>query len=435
MVLPNEKRIHQIDEKGISGDQRHVFGFQDFFHVHAMSTEHAGLNIITMEEFLEREALTGKLRNVDTGEVEFPPHNITRFESGRDYNWLPLYKYLRSVGHTPEWYPNDCALAIPSSTDPESVLELNKTFHTIMNNGTQPELGDFINNPTPVNGSLADRMREMLADREELCIYDIELQKKKLLHIQANRDVRLLTHFYAFIFFADWKQDLFSKRLVRDHVRIRDEIMCAAARVTQAVRERAKKKPGNPEGLYDALHIRRGDFKYQFKSTQLSARELYLASKDELTEGSTLYIATNQKDKNFFSIFMEHYDVIYLDDYMDEVGHEVNANFLGLIDLLVASKSRTFFGTYQSTFSGYINRIRGYYTVQQKSEGYQDGLINSWYFSEEVKHDMRSYHPVHGQSTHSREYPTGWRDIDFTAQWKLDSKENGEQNKINKLER
>ena len=157
-----------------------------------------------------------------------------------------------------------------------------------------------------------------------------------------------------------------------------------------------------------------------------------MASKDELTEGSTLYIATNQKDKNFFSIFMEHYDVIYLDDYMDEVGHEVNANFLGLIDLLVASKSRTFFGTYQSTFSGYINRIRGYYTVQQKSEGYQDGLINSWYFSEEVKHDMRSYHPVHGQSTHSREYPTGWRDIDFTAQWKLDSKENGEQNKINK---
>ena len=97
-----------------------------------------------------------------------------------------------------------------------------------------------------------------VADREELCIYDIELQQKKLLHIQANRDVRLLTHFYAFIFFADWKQDLFSKRLVRDHVRIRDEIMCAAARVLEAVRERAKKKPGNPEGLYDALHVRRG---------------------------------------------------------------------------------------------------------------------------------------------------------------------------------
>ena len=60
-------------------------------------------------------------------------------------------------------------------------------------------------------------------------------------------------------------QDTWSKRFVRDHLRIRDEITCAAARVILAVREHAsnnKDSSGSSrfrkkktEGSYDALPI------------------------------------------------------------------------------------------------------------------------------------------------------------------------------------
>lgn len=51
---------------------------------------------------------------------------------------------------------------------------------------------------------------------------------------------------------------------MRDHLRYVDEIVCAAARVVEAVREHARKnkqyKPSMEEGIYDAMHVRRGDF-------------------------------------------------------------------------------------------------------------------------------------------------------------------------------
>lgn len=47
---------------------------------------------------------------------------------------------------------------------------------------------------------------------------------------------------------------------VRDHLRYVDEIVCAAARVVEAVREHARKnknyKPSMEEGVYDAMHVR-----------------------------------------------------------------------------------------------------------------------------------------------------------------------------------
>jgi hypothetical protein len=67
------------------------------------------------------------------------------------------------------------------------------------------------------------RLRENLAHRSELCIYDKELQDAKVFHLMGDNasGARLLVHFYAFLFFEDWKQDLWTKRFVRDHLRVR----------------------------------------------------------------------------------------------------------------------------------------------------------------------------------------------------------------------
>jgi len=427
LVLPPEQGFYLLQKS--DQKQRSTFSFQDFFHLDAISIEHRGFKVITMEEFLVRVAMKGELRDKNSNKVMYPPNNETNFDAGGrnrrgDHD---LKKYLRSVANTPVWEPWDCALAFPSSTEPEAIDELNTTLKSIMDGSygkPKPKLEEFNGNPVPVNASMAERMREMLADRNDLCIYDKPLQEAKLIHLKVEKGARLLTHFYAFLFFADWKQDLWSKRFVRDHLRYVDEIMCAAARVVEAVRKHARKnkhhKPSSDEGIYDALHVRRGDF--QYAPTQLPANELYDLSEKELIEGATLYVATDERNKDFFEPFKQHYDLVFLDDFIQEAIPELNTNYYGMIDQLVAYKSRKFYGTWWSTLSGYVNRMRGYYITKHKEEGWRDGTMQSWYFVPKDRvNQMREYIPVR-KPIYCREFPTSWRDIDQGIEGLTDDK-------------
>jgi hypothetical protein len=118
-----------------------------------------------------------------------------------------------------------------------------------------------------------------------------------------------------------------------------DEIQCAAVRLVAAIREHARKRDpkNNPKGLFDTFHIRRGDF--QFKTTRITASEIYENSKDELTPNSTIFIATDEHDKKFFDPLREHYDILFLDDFQHEL-EDVNTNYYGMIDQLIASRGR-----------------------------------------------------------------------------------------------
>ncbi|KAL3799648.1 hypothetical protein ACHAW5_004519 [Stephanodiscus triporus] len=401
LVLPPRQRMYLMDASD-------SLGFDDFFHLDAISVEHRGFKVISMEEFLDRVGMAGELPSVVVGAdntKKYPPGNRTNFDARMNVeNHVDeLWDYLR----------DDTLISIMNGT----------------NGRPRPTLEEFNGHPTPVNASVADRDEEMLADRENLCISDEELQGSKLLHLMVRykpTEVRLLTHFYAFIFFADWRQDLWSKRFVRDHLRYVDEIVCAAARVVEAVRDHARRNDkhnaSRDDGIYDAVHVRRGDF--QYTPTRLPADELYRLS-PELTEGATLYVATDERDKEFFNIFKEHYDVVFLDDFLHVI-KDMDTNvrseklfppslprkYYGMIEQLVAYKSRVFYGTWWSTLSGYVNRMRGYYIAKHKLEGYIDGTMKSWYFTpEERVLQMREYIPVR-KPIYCREFPISWRDID-----------------------
>ena len=134
-------------------------------------------------------------------------------------------------------------------------------------------------------------------------------------------------------------------------------------------------------------------------------------SKSKLNEGETIYIATDERDKSFFKPLMDHYDIVFLDDFHEELGH-VNTNYYGMIDQVVASRGRTFFGCWFSTFTAYINRLRGYHADNHKDKGYEMGIINSWYYALKDRFDhMQRYYPVK-QAFYAREFPTSWRLID-----------------------
>jgi hypothetical protein len=73
-----------------------------------------------------------------------------------------------------------------------------------------------------------------------------------------------------------------------------------------------------------------------------------------------------------------------------------------MIDTIIASHGRTFAGTWFSTFTGYINRMRGYLGYSMK---------DSWHGWLPRKETVREYMYPTG-NYNAREWPIGWIAID-----------------------
>jgi hypothetical protein len=86
----------------------------------------------------------------------------------------------------------------------------------------------------------------------------------------------------------------------------------------------------------------------------------------------------------------------FVDDFEDLIGVDyIDPNWMGMIDMVVASRGRAFCGTYRSTFSGYINRLRGYYGLS---------MNNSWFGQLDEKCMMHEWRNVN-LDTFAREWP------------------------------
>ena len=343
LVMPPEQKMYLLGKK--DKHSKNTLSFEDFYHFDSVAVEHAGVEVISTEEFLEREIMSGNIRHPQTGGIMHPPQNKTDWHGIGTYHsqtFKELASFLREAGISSTWDYSECIVAFPKRTGPGTSNELEGLLQDILNDGDrQARMRSYDGNPTPVDASPRDRMREMLAGRDHLCVYNETLQQAPVFHFPGGGKYRLLIHFYAFMFFEDYRQDLWTKRFVRDHLRYVDEIQCAAARVVAAVREKARHH-GNPHGLFDSFHIRRGDL--QYKDCFIEADEILDNVGNLLLEkNSTIFIATDERNMTYFDPLREHYHLYFLHDFMDEVG-SINKNFYGMLDQRIASRGRTFFG-------------------------------------------------------------------------------------------
>ena len=138
-----------------------------------------------------------------------------------------------------------------------------------------------------------------------------------------------------------------------------------------------------------------------------------------LQEGEKVYIATDEKNHSFFEPLKQHYDIAFLDDYKHLLDG-IHPDFYSLIDQLVASRGRVFVGSWYSTYTGYINRLRGYHSTKKKMPGYKEGAIESYYYNyypSQKGGSMTTYQTPRGMvSWFFREYPIAWRDIDHDVE-------------------
>ncbi len=187
------------------------FSFADFYHMEQIGYEHAGLDIIGTDDFLRTEAMTGRLRSKSTGLAMYPPdNNRTDWDGAADMT--PLKEYLRNVTLTPlDWEPESCLAAFPSDAGPQHFEELSDIFREASSTQQRgSSMNHYMNNPVSVNATPVDRLREVVSSLhvDRLCIYDQGMQDARVVHFMCYHKmrVRMLTHFYAFLFFEVSKQ-------------------------------------------------------------------------------------------------------------------------------------------------------------------------------------------------------------------------------------
>ena len=369
-----------------------------------LSKKYKGIKIVTTDEFLKYVAVPGYLLK-DKKPVK-PPENRINWDSAKDIG--NLYQYLRSVGHVPrDWDPQTCILAIGKGDTTKVKRALMSMWKTMEDRREPPYHLDFQGKPTPVNAPLVERLREFAADRQTLCNYEGPIEKAALVHIPTTKEGKslLFSPFYSFVFFEDYKQDLLMKRMVRNEMRYNDDIVCAAARIVEAL-----KTLGG--GTFHAFHIRSAAFENAHHDVHEDAQWIVKEIQGLIPKNATVFVSTDEVDPKFFAALAQEYNLYFASDFRQKHLAGVNPGHLELVQQLVCARSETFIGTFYSSFSGYINRMRGYYSTREESEGFEEGTINSYYHSPTtMKKEMRTYRAIR-KPFHIREWPASWRDID-----------------------
>ena len=351
-----------------------------------------GIRIISLEQFLLSESKN----------LGMPPQNRTDWslQAIRD-----LRIWLKEVTHPLTWKVEECLLGIPKEDD--QIQPLSKALESLAKQKYPRHHWDKPLQPS--SASLEDRMSQLVVyNQSSLCFYDKLLQSERYLYYQISTDGalsmvftrRLLIWFYQFIFFEDWHQDLRIKRWVRDSLRYKDEHQCTALRIV------------NQLSKFHSLHIRRSSqFEHQF-GKQPTADDIYLSIKDLMEEGSKIYIATDEPDREFFQPLMDHYRVFFLGDFSDALA-DVSPKYYGMIEQLVASQGELFVGSWSSTFSNFIIRMRGYMSQVRRLKGFEEGLlVNTFFYNQPGQfRAMHSYHTPR-KAWFLRESPIVWHGID-----------------------
>jgi hypothetical protein len=256
LVLPPDQPMYLLNQG--KGHQK-AHSFADFFPFDYINQR---MSVISMEEFMRREGITGNLRNSTTGNicnihalsgfalhrvalcvmlshhniqrfaaagvVEYPPGNKTVFDGTERTDRLAMWDYLRSVGSCPPWKGLNEYVVIPLAP------------------------GVNVSNYAPELAKPYIDKRNLFAAGRTAQYYDERWQNQRVMHFISKPGLgyRLLEHFYTFIHFEDDAMDRYYKRFVWDYVHYIDVIFCKAAKIIRKLLDEGG-------GSYSSFHVRR----------------------------------------------------------------------------------------------------------------------------------------------------------------------------------
>ena len=409
VVLPPEQTMYLLSSTLGKNNSRKERGLFDYYNFN-MDLQRR-VPIISAEEFLQ-------LEGGEDGFISLKEYNSTYQEHLREVAKGPcenrrladkycgtLYDHYEQKGRwlnvTTEW-PHKVCFIFDIGVYTHGEGHISKL---------SPEIVDRINK----------FCKEGVEDRPPF-YYTKDIHDAKVVHLKTiAKRWRLLAHPHSLIFFTDPKVGNYYKRFIRDFLRYRDEMYCAAGKIILALQyedyvlnglfaesDKSKSFSLNLDselvGGYSSMHIRRGDL--QFKEVKFDSNEWYQNTKELWKSNEILYIATDESNQTFFDDFraMHKGPLRFFDDYkvLADIDN-IDPTQYGMIETIVASRGSVFAGTWFSTFSGYIFRLRGYYGMSK---------FYSYYSWLDRKYAMQSWADVGYASVYAREYPVGWTGID-----------------------
>ena len=386
LVLPPKAPLYLLHHAK-EGESKHR-GFADFYPIDTMEFQKR-VKTISMEEFIQREGVGPNARfpipnDHKDGVLKASQQCDKRLQA--DAPCDPLYQYLETVGSVPNVSAAHTCLVFDE-----------KSFA-----GDEPSIAiqEYV-------AQQCGKSRQVVYWGAPHTDSSTLQHDAVLLHFDAaHRERRILAHFYSMIHFTNPATDHYYKRFVRDFLHYHDTIYCAAGKIVKAVQVEALARgfapdPATGAGGFSSLHVRRGDL--QYKRVKIPAKEWYENTKEVWLPKELLYVATDERDKSFFDDLAAHHDLRFLDDYWDFANlSALDGNYMGMIDTIVASRGRAFAGTWFSTFSGFINRMRGYHGMS---------MMDSWYSFLEKKEGVHQW-VVIDDARYAFEWPDGWIGID-----------------------
>lgn len=164
---------------------------------------------------------------------------------------------------------------------------------------------------------------------------------EKYIHFPRN----LFGHFYYHVYASSKNERNLLKQKIKNGLKFKNEYFEKSNLI--------KQKFGN----YNAIHIRRGDFIKFVKDLYLyQEKNLYNVLKKKIPTDLPLYICTNETDLSFFDNLKSDFKIFFLKDFYPNTPiYESIA-----IEEIICSEAEIFLGSRCSTFSDYINILRGY---------------------------------------------------------------------------
>jgi GDP-fucose protein O-fucosyltransferase len=160
LVVPPQQHLYLLGRthKDKHDKQAHdEMGFEDFFDIDLLRS-HRGYHVLHMEEFLQKEGVTGGLRG------QLPPGNTSKAWGDK------LWKYLKKVAdETPAWQGH--FVVFPDHPGNFTRLEL--------------------------MGPHAKRRMQAFSGGRQPVFYDDKLQKAHHIHFPADGEHRILQHHYG----------------------------------------------------------------------------------------------------------------------------------------------------------------------------------------------------------------------------------------------
>jgi hypothetical protein len=388
LVLPPAMRFYLLEKN--KGVDENLSTFSTFFDLKKISES---MTIISMKEFLENVAAKGLLKKP-------LPLGVTPSTFLEKNPRKELWDYLESACYCESWQPGKQFIGFHMYPNVSSYDESNRQLR--INKGLRGGKERDINREKEVVfgkfHTQSPRFKEMVAHGRKLRPYDETIHSERAIYFPGDyREThRILTHYYTYLYWENPHIQKVYKRIVRDRLHYHDIIFCTAGYIVKQIHNDASKvspyKPipspqnadrktlggnSNLDATYYAYHIRRGDFQYE--DTRMSAETIWENTKHLLNSSisSLIYIATDEKNKEFFKPFLESgFTIKFLDDYMplllanqlhiisssshnNKNQNTFNMNHVGMVEQVICANAHTFIGTPYSTFTGYITRMRG----------------------------------------------------------------------------